>query len=112
MKTINRTVITIILKQPYVDWANNFDDDGPKMNLDSIHATSILIPEKYDEYSYEPFLKKNYKIIFEEELASWMADPETWPSNIDYKIFTQWFHLIVSDMVLDLGNDPIVVEDF
>jgi len=26
MKTINRTAITIRPKQPYIDWANSFDD--------------------------------------------------------------------------------------
>jgi hypothetical protein len=112
MKTINRTVITIIPKQPYIDWANSFDDDGPAMNPDSIHATSILIPEEYDEFTYEQFLKKNFKIIFEEELSAWMADPASWPSKMNYDIFNQWFHVIVSDTVLDLGNDPIVVEEF
>jgi hypothetical protein len=26
MKTINKTAITITPKQPYIDWANSFDD--------------------------------------------------------------------------------------
>jgi len=26
MKTINRTAIAIIPKQPYIDWANSFED--------------------------------------------------------------------------------------
>ena len=112
MKTINRTVITILPKQPNIDWANSFDDGGPTMIPDSIHATSLLIPEKYDEFTYEQFLKKNYKIIFEEELSAWMADPDSWPSKIDYNMFTQWFHIIVSDAVLDLGKEPIVTEEF
>jgi len=61
MKTINRTVVTIIPKKPCIDWANSFDDDGPKLFADNIHATSLLIPENYDEYNYELFLKRNYK---------------------------------------------------
>ena len=28
MKTINRTAITILPKQPYIDWANSFNDNG------------------------------------------------------------------------------------
>jgi len=61
MKTINRTVVTIIPKKPYIDWANSFDDDGPKLYADTIHATSLLIPENYDEYNYELFVKKTTK---------------------------------------------------
>jgi hypothetical protein len=90
MKTINRTVITILPKKPYIDWANSFDDSGPTMTPDSIHATSILIPEEYDEYSYEQFLKKNYKIIFEVELAAWMDDLDSWPSKLE-EIGLQYF---------------------
>lgn len=68
MKTINRTVVTIIPKKRYIDWANSFDD-GPKLYADTIYATSLLTPENYDEYNYELFMKRNYKKIFEEELS-------------------------------------------
>ncbi len=47
MKTINRSVIKILPKRPYIDWANSFDDDGPPMDLQLIHATPLLIPEEY-----------------------------------------------------------------
>lgn len=112
MKTINRSVITILPKQPYIDWANSFEDGGPSIGLQSIHATSLLIPEEFDEFSYEQFLKKNCKTIFEEELSAWMTDPKLWPPNINYDLFTQWFQVIVSDTVLDLGNAPLVVEEY
>jgi len=57
MSTINRTVVSIIPKKPYIVWANSFDDDGPKLYADTIHATSLLIPGNYDEYNYELFMK-------------------------------------------------------
>ena len=112
MKTINRTIITVLPKRPYIDWANSFDDGGPTMDPESIHATSLLIPEKYDELNYEQFLKKNYQIIFEEELAAWMDDPDLWPPKRDYDLFTQWFQVIASDAVFDFGKYPIVAEDY
>jgi hypothetical protein len=48
MKTIYRTAITIIPKQPYIDWANSFEDAE---NYDTPHATTILIPDNYDEFN-------------------------------------------------------------
>lgn len=36
MKTINRMVVTLIPRQPYIDWANGFDDGGPKMDAESV----------------------------------------------------------------------------
>jgi len=56
MKTINRTVITIIPKRPYIDWANSFYDNGPKIETDKKLAVSILISDKYDEYNCEKII--------------------------------------------------------
>jgi len=55
MKTINRTAIPIIPKQPYIDWANSFEDGA---GYDEVHAMTILIPDKYGEFDYGTYLKK------------------------------------------------------
>ena len=112
MKTINRTAITILPKKPYVDWANSFGDRGPKMELENNQATTLLIPEEYDEFNYEEFLKNNWKMLFEEELAAWMDDPELWPKNRDYATFKKWFKVIPSDIIYLFGKGPIKIEDF
>ena len=57
MKTINRTAITIISKQPYIDWANSFENGAGD---EKIHATTILIPDKYGQ---EKYIKKIKKIV-------------------------------------------------
>ena len=112
MKTINRTVVTISPKQPYTDWANSFEDDGPDLDPSELHSTALLIPDSYDEFSYEKFIKKNYSEIFEFELEAWMSDPDEFPKNRTYKKFNEWFEVRVSDTVLDLGSDPIVEEEY
>ena len=58
MKTINRTAITIIPKQPYADWINSFEN---VLDYDDNQETTILIPDKYDEIDYEIYLKKFLK---------------------------------------------------
>jgi hypothetical protein len=112
MKTINRTVITVKGKEPFVEWANSFDDGGPTMDINELHSTAFLIPDKYDEFNFENFLKKNFKIIFESELESWMTDPDVWPKNRSYKIFKKWFEVRVSDMVIDLAKGSIITEEY
>ncbi|MCK5836803.1 MAG: hypothetical protein KAH09_06015 [Desulfobacula sp.] len=108
MKTINRTAITITPKQPYIDWANSFEEAE---NYDTPHITTILISDKYDEFNYETYLKKIFKIIFEEELESCMTDPEDWPKKRDYKTFKKWFNAICSDMTWDYGVGDIEHEE-
>ncbi len=104
MKTINRTAITIISKQPYIDWANSFENGAGD---EKIHATTILIPDKYGEFDYEVYLKKIFKDVFEEQLESWIANPEYWPPKRTYKLFTDWFEIICSDITWDHGNGVI-----
>lgn len=104
MKTINRTALTIDPKQPYIDWANSFDDNGPIIDADKKLAVSILISDKYDEYNYEKILKKNYSDIFEEELDAWMSDPNDWPKNRSYKIFKEWFDVLISQLIIGFQN--------
>jgi len=111
MKTINRTVVTIISKEPYIEWANGFDDNGPKIKPEFKHATSILIPVEYDEYNYEDFLKAHYKYLFEEELAAWMDDETVWPEERSYEKFKDWFEIVASDTVIELGEGPLIIEE-
>jgi hypothetical protein len=111
MKTINRTVLFATPKQPYIDWANSFEDTGPSMSGDELHHTSILIPDTYDEYNYEKWLKKNYKDIFLLELESWMVVPESYPA-MTYKVFMEWFEVKVADTVIDMGKGPVEMEEF
>jgi hypothetical protein len=111
MKTIKQTAITIRPKQPYIDLANSFDD-GEKYDPDKRHATTILISEEHDEFNYEIYLKKIYKILFEEELESWMDNPDDWPKIKSFQIFKDWFEIIFSDMIWDYGTGDIEHEKF
>ena len=56
MKTINRTVLLITPKQPYLDWANSFDDDGSSMPEDKQYNTAIRIPENIHQNKALPSL--------------------------------------------------------
>ncbi|MCJ7601795.1 MAG: hypothetical protein MUO63_09890 [Desulfobulbaceae bacterium] len=111
MKTINRTVLLITPKQPYIDWANSFDDSGPTMSSEELRHTAILIPDAYDEYNYENWLKKNNKDIFLMELESWMVVPESYP-KMTYKVFKEWFEVRVADATIDMGKGPVELEEY
>lgn len=112
MKTISRTVLVVTPKDPYIQWANSIDDNEPKIDPDSLHHSAYLIPESYHEYNYENFLKKHFRIILEEELNAWMADPDVWPDDISYRKFLDWFEIRACDSVIDLSDEPIETKEF
>ncbi|MFO7761007.1 MAG: hypothetical protein R6V20_05285 [Desulfobia sp.] len=111
-KILNRTVLLVSAKQPYIDWANSFDDGGPLLSEDQVQATAILIPDTYDEFNYENWLKKNWRKIFEQELEAWMLDADCWPKKLTYQMFKQWFSITVTDTVIDLAGGPVKLEEF
>ena len=76
MKSLNRSVAIIRPKQPYIDWANSFDDGGPTLELEKTRANAYLIKEHGDIRQSYKFVERNYAKIFEDKLNGWMTDPD------------------------------------
>jgi hypothetical protein len=106
MKTINRTVVTISPKQPYLDWANSFEDGSLELDSPQIYSTALFLPDKYDEHNFEDFIKKVYDLIFEQKLELRMVTPNNWPENRSYKKFNEWFDV----RIIDLDTAPVFAE--
>ena len=114
MNMINRAALIVIPKQPYIDWANTLDEEGPKLDINDPHYESSVYLA--DNIVYESdivaILKRYYRIIFEHELASWYLDTRAWPQKRGFRTFKAWFEVKVSSVVPDLCKDPIEVEEF
>ena len=110
MRIVNQTTIVAKPKQPFIDWFNTHGDDLKMVAMEGISFTSYLIPDDFDELNYLEFVKKNFKIIFQEELNSWSLDRNTWPRPLSYKVFSEWFKIEVADTTVDLGDGVIEVE--
>lgn len=107
MEYPDRLALLIRRKLPYIDWANSFDDGGPKYDLEIHRPTTYLIDEVVDTLDLKKVLRRYWRDIFEEQLNSWMRAPDVWPQRRTYSVFLQWFDVEVCDMVIDLGRWPI-----
>ena len=108
MFLINRSVAIIKPKQPFVDWVNSVADTGDQYSVNdfSTDCSVILLPVLDSDEHAEAFIKEIYQDLFELELSSWMVDDDTWPENITYKMFQEWFDVEFHSMVFDpLQND-------
>jgi hypothetical protein len=112
---VNRSLMLIIFRQPYVDWANQLPDrsesehDEPH-TIESINQepTACLVPEIFDDDELEAFLERMWVPLFEKELASWCTDEKLWPKKRSFKMFTEWFEISFSSMVFDLwSKEPL-----
>ena len=114
MSFLYRTAITVIRKQPYIDWANSVDDDGPGLTneLAQDRRTVYLVEEADARPDLRQLLDDHWEDIFEEELAMWMESEDEWPAPRAREMFDTWFDAEVTDTVIDLAPDqPLTVVD-
>ena len=83
MNSVNRSVILVKPKLPYIEWANSLDDDGPKLDIEKPYDeyTIYLVDEIGYKGDIENVIKKQYAKIFEYELFSWHPSEEDWPQK-------------------------------
>lgn len=115
MSFIYRTAITVTRKQPYMDWANSFDDGGPNLTdeLARDRRTVYLVQEgEAAHQDLRELLDEHWQNIFEEELAMWMESEDDWPSPLTREMFDTWFDAEITDTVIDLvPEEPLSQTD-
>lgn len=106
MKMLNRSAISIQLKQPFVDWINSLDEEGEQVTLEEVNleATTYLIPELEDEDALEVFIDERHFELLENELLSWEDDDSYWPADMDRTLFDEFLDVKLSFMVFDLDE--------
>ncbi|MHC4166615.1 MAG: hypothetical protein ACYSWQ_06645 [Planctomycetota bacterium] len=112
MKTVNRCVVTIKAKKPFLQWLKSLPDPADmtsaQVNQDS---TVYLLPEYGHDDEQQIILERYFGLIFEEELAAWWQDEDTWPSQRDLRTFLNWFDVKFHSMVFDLVDQPLLPEE-
>ena len=114
LEMINKAAITVIPKEPFVKWVQSTHPEAEETSAESIQAYSqvYLVDASVDGDDPEKLIKKNFKVIFEEELAGWYTGEETWPDKMDLRLFMQWFHVTVHGIVLDIGKKQPIAEEY
>ncbi|MFK7787390.1 MAG: hypothetical protein AB8B56_19860 [Crocinitomicaceae bacterium] len=97
MKIIDRGFITVRPKQAFIDWANQQDDE---FQIDLNAEPSVYLIEE-DFFEVDPIIERNYKMIFECELAA-VSDHEEGFPEIKMSVFKEWFSVEVGSTVIDL----------
>ena len=105
MESIDRCVLIVKPKQPYVDWANSIPgDDGGPATLASLRddSSAYLLPEYEMRDEEKELLTEFWAEIFETELNNWYTDEAVWPKRRTLEIFLQWFDLEFHTSAVDL----------
>lgn len=105
---LNRSAIIVTPKQPYADWANSIDDDGPRFDLrdEDDSLTVFLGPEMDTVEEIQAFVNKHFDHFFEHWLDGWCTDESMWPKRRTRRMFREWFDVRIHTMVEDTVEAP------
>jgi hypothetical protein len=112
MDMINRCILIVKAKQPFLLWLQSLPDPA-NLTLEQINRdnAAYLLPEYDDDSDRKKLLRRCVDLIFEEQLSSWWRDETAWPAKRDMKTFMQWFDVEFHSVVLDLVDKPLLREE-
>lgn len=103
---LNRSLIIVRPKQPFLDWATSLDNSGLDPELEG-NETAYLIPEFDDEREAQRILQRMYEEVFQRMLSSWNTQESCWPKPRTLALFHEWFDIQHHSIVEDLGDDAL-----
>lgn len=111
---LNRDLVVVRLKQPFVDWVNEADpySDSSCMTVDEVNEdVSTFLIHDYASEDFERWLKKCYLLLFEAILEEWYVDESLWPQDRSLALFKRWCDVEIHSMVFDLVDGPLVDDE-
>src|SRR5215469_5091972 len=115
MRIVNRTAISIVGAQPYIDWTRKTDSTVERDTVTVARAkpfgTAVLLPEFELEEDVQDWVEENAGWLFEFQLSSWSDDESTWPASRDLRTFREWFRVDIHSVVVDVAEDEIEGEE-
>lgn len=107
--TINRSVLIVRPKQPYIDWANSMNDGRPLADLKSMrkNPNPFLVDEIFYQDDLTHIIDEHWETLFEIQLNNRMRDPDVWPEVLTREMFEKWFDYELFDMVWDITGRRI-----
>ena len=101
----NRGVIQLVPTKLYLDWFNYVNN----YSINDLEPISFLIEDFETKNEFENWLKTNYQVLFEIRLNYSCTDKSQWPETRTFPVFSSWFEIYHSSMILDLFSEPIQI---
>lgn len=118
MPGVNRSLMVVKPKQPFLDWLNSLDnDDEMNLTLEELQndSTAYLVPEYETPEDQAEIVVWSHNYVFEEELMAWYTFEEEWPPTRDLDTFLEWFevefHSTIMDLDLELPLEHVEEDD-
>lgn len=118
---LNRGLVVLRYKQPYVDWVKTAGEAPIEITLEQANedGDAFLLPTY--ESQLDPvdgtedavkWIEKRWRMIFEHVLESWIIDEVEWPKKRSLKMFREWFDIEYKSIVWDMSSEPLIIEEW
>jgi hypothetical protein len=115
MRVVNRTAVTIVGVEPYLEWTRSRDAEFNRGQLTvartKAFGSAFLLPELDYEEDLQEWVEENFEWLFEFQLSAWTGDESAWPQNRDLPMFRAWFRVDLHSVVVDVADDDIEGEE-
>jgi hypothetical protein len=113
VRVVNRSVLVVVPKQPFLDWLHRADPTSEDLTLEDLRRepSVYLLPARDMETDLEKCLKRLCGAIFEEKLRGWYRVEGLWPRHRSITTFREWFEYQFHTMPMDLANEPLIWEE-
>lgn len=113
MGLINRGVVVVKPKQPFLDWLRALPTPATDVSLEELRedCSAYLLPDWEDEEHLQRMLVRCCKDVFVDELRAWCTDESVFPEQRSWPVFCEWFEVESHSMVFNLVQGPLVDED-
>ena len=105
MATLNRSVVIVKPRQPYLEWTRADDAEGLASSVYGAMRDEpqvYLLPEYEDPLVQQEVLDVFWPAIFEAMLECWVTDEALWPNGRTRAMFDKWFEIQMCSLVQDL----------
>ncbi len=105
MGLLNRSAVVVRPREPYLRWSKQDDTTGvaePVYEKLRREPIVYLLYERGDGEDPADRIRAAWADVFEAMLECWVTDPEMWPPNRTWEMFTEWFETQVCESVHDL----------
>ncbi|MGI9273432.1 MAG: hypothetical protein ACR2PT_01055 [Endozoicomonas sp.] len=109
MKFINRCVVNLKPRQPFIDWASSLGADLP--DDWRLEGGAYLLDEQETEEDLQRALEQSARDMMENELSAWEENKSRWPVDRNLQTLSEWFDVHVAVAGFDLGREALMRAD-
>lgn len=113
MGLINRGIIVVKPKQPFLDWLRGLPEPALGVTLNNLRTdcNTYLLPEWDTDEDLQELLAQCCGDIFVVELEGWHTDESAFPKRRSWTVFREWFDVEAHSMVVNLVKGAILDDE-